>query len=1454
MRNYLQIFINMKNRKLINTLLLMIVMLFTGGRLIATNIQVSDIVIVERNDADRYIIVQFNLRWDYSFRVEDGDNTNWDAAWVFMKYKKTTDANVPWGHATLGSTGHTVPGNFTSSAGVTGGVNKGLFVYPSVVFANTAQINGMRLRWDYGDDGLLPEDEVDIRVFGTEMVYVPAGAFYVGSGGAENDRFIAGGSLNDPFRVTDASFQVSNSAGNLWAAGNRVTGSFAPGYPTGFNAFYMMKHNITQQAYADFLNTLTYEQQDLRIDGSPGDAAGTFTNNLNRHKIKIAAPGTAGSAPAEYATDNPWVPANFMSPADLLSYLDWAALRPFTELEYEKAARGPASPVANEYAWGNTRIGNVTAISDPGLATEAPVSDGYQRDITIDHTRVNEDLTDFPILVRLTADNFNFSQCRPDGFDLRFYNSGGDPLSYQRERHDFDAKKAEYWVKVPAISASQNTVITMEYGLLAADDGADPANVWDDNLISLWHLDESASGTADDYADSKGGNDGQATGSFASGAEGRAGLAQEFDGEGAISVPYDATLDAGEFVTVSGWIKPQTLAGASLSESSAAHWNDNYSMNNLTVAGDALIVSSHLSPGTRISSPIALDAIKKAGSSVIDWEDEPGYSIAAFTTDGKFSVPPGVSEVSVLVVGGGGGGGRSATPNASGGGGAGALVWEEVYGVTPGALINVTVGNGGTAGSGSSTAATPGGSSSFGPLVAAGGGRGGQNDTGLYDGGDGGSGGGSASTGGAGGSGTAGMDGGSGQSAAGGGAGGGGAGSAGGNASGNNGANGGAGLDFSSWFGTVWGDEGWFAGGGGGGAMNDVDVAGTGGKGGGGSAALVSADVPHAMANTGGGGGAGQAESANAEGGNGGSGIVLVRYKDPQSVRVYTAVTNDLVNPPDFDLNVQVFTGNGTFSVPEGITSVDVLVVAGGGGGSGSVSGGGGGGGLIWQEGFGVTPGSDINVVIGAGGTGGATNSPGTSGQNSLFGTLEAIGGGHGAGAGTVNTLAGDGGSGGGGARYNDTGFSSGGAATAGQGYGGGNATAGNNTFAGGGGAGGVGQSVATGAGNGGMGRDFSNIFGTLVGDNGWFSGGGGGASNSGIAGSGGTGGGGNGASGSDNAVGGMPNTGGGGGGAYAYAGGTGGSGGSGVVIVRWGRASKGEPVPGINIGDDMSGKFLWVKQELSTNNPTFSPELQSLNIEIKGEAIIAGKGEDAYQLSYYDGNLRGYINNQMVSSALTTDEYQHVAVTYNGAFQRIYVNGLLTSTRTLSGNIGTNGDDFLMGLNLIGALDEIRVSRTSRSQAWLKAEFHSGVGDLVQLGGEGQNNNAVYGNSNFGAGIGQGPLRVGFGASATSSRTASGASYWGIMELSGNLWERLISAGSVTGRTFTGQHGDGILNGTGTFDVPGWPSEFVNRGGAYHHTNFNNLRISDRNSTNWSATWGNRAHWQSGRGVRSAP
>ena len=75
----------------------------------------------------------------------------------------------------------------------------------------------------------------------------------------------------------------------------------------------------------------------------------------------------------------------------------------------------------------------VQASPDPGWLT------GWAEriKITTDQTDIDADLTDFPVLVKLTSTNFDFSKARSDGFDIRFTSSNGTTLlKYEREKHD----------------------------------------------------------------------------------------------------------------------------------------------------------------------------------------------------------------------------------------------------------------------------------------------------------------------------------------------------------------------------------------------------------------------------------------------------------------------------------------------------------------------------------------------------------------------------------------------------------------------------------------------------------------------------------------------------------------------------------------------------------------------------------------------------------------------------------------------------------------------------------------------------------------------------------------------------------------------------------------------------------------------------------------------------------
>lgn len=90
--------------------------------------------------------------------------------------------------------------------------------------------------------------------------------------------------------------------------------------------------------------------------------------------------------------------------------------------------------------------------------------------------------------------------------------------------------------------------------------------------------------------------------------------------------------------------------------------------------------------------------------------------------------------------------------------------------------------------------------------------------------------------------------------------------------------------------------------------------------------------------------------------------------------------------------------GAGSWTVPSNVNSVEYLVVGGGGGGGGAGgtgSGGGGGGGSVKSGTLSVSPGDVISYTVGSGGTAGV-NVNGGDGDDSIFGTIVARGGGRG--------------------------------------------------------------------------------------------------------------------------------------------------------------------------------------------------------------------------------------------------------------------------------------------------------------------------------------------------------------------------------------------------------------------------------------------------------------------------
>ncbi len=323
---------------------------FLQSTVFANGITISNVSIINNGSNGQ---LKFDVSWENGWR----SNTlnNWDAAWVFAKYKLVEGQ---WQHIYFTLANNTIPAGFNLSQPAGG---EGSFLFRNISGSGTTTITDVRL----GIPQNISQGLFDIKVFAIEMVYIPQGQFYLGDGsGPLNYTFATSNSYLTPVLIDNENV----GAGIYDGRGGGMLSTLPAAFPKGYNAFYSMKYELSQGAYRDFLNTLSYPQQVNHTGNTPSSVVGTAAlSTLNRSYIEIKTPGiSASNTPAVYGcdaggnnvfdetNDGEWVACNFLTWADQAAYLAWSALRPMTEFEYEKMCRGILAPVTGEYAWGNT--------------------------------------------------------------------------------------------------------------------------------------------------------------------------------------------------------------------------------------------------------------------------------------------------------------------------------------------------------------------------------------------------------------------------------------------------------------------------------------------------------------------------------------------------------------------------------------------------------------------------------------------------------------------------------------------------------------------------------------------------------------------------------------------------------------------------------------------------------------------------------------------------------------------------------------------------------------------------------------------------------------------------------------------------------------------------------------------------------------------------------------------
>lgn len=112
-----------------------------------------------------------------------------------------------------------------------------------------------------------------------------------------------------------------------------------------------------------------------------------------------------------------------------------------------------------------------------------------RRTITIDGSKIDEALTDFPVGVFLSG-GFDFGNIKDNGEDIRFVGANGQLLAHEVVFVDKANQRAEIWVKIPAVSSGQNTQFYMFYDNPDCSEryDIDPREVWINGYYSVYHM------------------------------------------------------------------------------------------------------------------------------------------------------------------------------------------------------------------------------------------------------------------------------------------------------------------------------------------------------------------------------------------------------------------------------------------------------------------------------------------------------------------------------------------------------------------------------------------------------------------------------------------------------------------------------------------------------------------------------------------------------------------------------------------------------------------------------------------------------------------------------------------------------------------------------------------------------------------------------------------------------
>lgn len=127
----------------------------------------------------------------------------------------------------------------------------------------------------------------------------------------------------------------------------------------------------------------------------------------------------------------------------------------------------------------------------------------YRKNITLDSTKINSNLQDFPFLLELYDSDIH-DKVQSSGNDILFADETGKKLAHEIELFDlnFNASHSYLisWIQIPILSSITDTVISLYFGNETIESQDTTKYLWNSDYLSVQHMEEEELGSIVDSA------------------------------------------------------------------------------------------------------------------------------------------------------------------------------------------------------------------------------------------------------------------------------------------------------------------------------------------------------------------------------------------------------------------------------------------------------------------------------------------------------------------------------------------------------------------------------------------------------------------------------------------------------------------------------------------------------------------------------------------------------------------------------------------------------------------------------------------------------------------------------------------------------------------------------------------------------------------------------------------